>query len=284
MVKKTFKRPLIIAEVSVNHLGMEKIALAILKRCKEMGVDYIKLKVKDVEKYYDKGQKKYKGYDFLTYRKSFELSPEGFETINKWCKKNKLSWYSTVHDMKGLKFVSGFNVPFYKIASSDALSLDFVKDVVSFMKKEKRKKKLIISCGGADIKHIEKIVNLIPKNINLYLLHCVSIYPTPVEKTNIGFIATLKDRFESKNIHIGYSGHEEGWVPSLFATQLGAEMIERHISLTRNYQIHHIQASLTTDEFQSMIQDIDKVISIMSTEFSAYFDEELDFLKEKKYI
>lgn len=278
------KRPIIVAELSINHLGMRKIAIAILEKCKEIGVDYIKLKLKNVEKYYQKKQELYNGYDFILYRKSLELKSDDFNFINLWCKKNNLPWFSTIHDLDGLKTMSKLEVPFYKIASSDALNLDFVQKVINFSSKEKNKRKLIISCGGADISHIDKIVAMIPPKQTTYLLHCVSIYPTPVDKSNIAFIKVLKERYRQPNIHIGYSGHEEGWIPTLMAVELGAEIVERHITLSKDLKIHHIQASLDTNQFSHMVKDINYTIDIMKADFVTYFDEELDFLKDKKYI
>lgn len=278
------KRPKIIAELSINHLGMRKIAILILRRCKEIGVDYVKLKIKDVKKYYAKGEKKYNGYDFVLYRNSLELSKDDFIFIDKWCKQNKVSWFATCHCLKSLKFISQFDVPFYKIASMDSQNLDFIKKVIKFIKKNKEKKSLIISVGGSSLKYIQKIVELVTnENIKLIINHVVSIYPTPIKKCNIKFITTLRKKFESSKVSIGYSGHEEGWLPTLFAVQNGARFIERHITLTKDLKIHHIKSALTIPEFTSMIKDIECLTKLMQVKDVDFYKEEFDFLKKRKY-
>jgi len=273
--------PIIVAELSINHLGMRKLAIVILQKCKEIGVDYVKFKIKNVKKYYKKSPTKYNGYDFITYRNSFELSEDDFEYINNWCKKNKLPWFATVHDSSGLDFLSRYEVPFYKIASSDSQNLSFVRKVV---KHNESKKPLIISTGGCSLKHIDKIVKIVSASeTKLYLLHCVSMYPTPIDKCNIKFITRLRKKYESDNIKIGYSGHETGWLPTLFAVHNGASIIERHITVTRNLNIHHIAAALTLEEFSNMVDDINNLSKMISAKDVEFYNEEYGFIRDKKY-
>ena len=267
----------IIAELSINHLGMAKIAQVMIEACAKMGVDYIKLKKKDVDSYYKDG-KEYRGYDFKKYRGSFELSEEDFELIDNICWQNNIKWFSTVHDTKGFKFLSNFDIPFYKIASSDALSDAFME---WFIVANKEKKTTIISTGGMDLDAIKKLVRRMQlHDIPLIVNHCVSIYPTPIEQTNIGFIKELQ---KIDGISVGYSGHEVGWVPTLLAVQLGVEYVERHLALSRDINIHHIDASLTLDEFRDMVRDIRDLDTAMDSGYKGFEKDELTFLKERIY-
>jgi len=275
------KRPEIVAEFTINHLGMVKIVLATLERCKAIGVDYAKFKIKDVHKYYKKDGKKFNGYDFIDYRASLELSPDDFEVINEWCVNNDMKWYATSHDAEGVQYLSKFDPPYYKIASMDALNDRLFDDV---LKVNVNKKPLIVSIGGLDDKQTEKIVERVTQNdMDLMLLHTVSIYPTPTDRCNIGAIARLRKNYGSDRVRIGYSGHEIGYVPTLLAVQAGAEMIERHITLTREMNLHHLKAALTTDEFEHMVEDIDRVVGITNVSDEDYFEEEHRFLTDREY-
>jgi sialic acid synthase SpsE len=275
------KIPEIVAEFTINHLGMVKIVLATLQRCKEIGVDLAKFKVKDVSKYYQKDGKKFNGYDFIDYRASLELAPQDFEVIDNWCKEHGMKWFATSHDPEGVQFLSKFDPPYYKIASMDALNDKLFDEV---FKVNSSKKPLIVSIGGLDDAKTEKIVRRVTDSgLDLILLHTVSIYPTPVDKCNIAAIQRLKRNYGSERVKIGYSGHEIGYVPTLLAVQAGAEMIERHITLTREMNLHHLKAALTTDEFEAMVDDINKVVGILNVEDRHYFEEEHKFLTERQY-
>ena len=63
----------------------------------------------------------------------------------------------------------------------------------------------------------------------------------------------------SEKIKIGYSGHEVGFSASLMAAVYGARMIERHFSLSRDFNIHHIDAALIPSEFRKMTEMIDEI-------------------------
>lgn len=275
------KRPEIVAELTINHLGMVKIVLATLERCKRMGVDFAKFKIKNVPNYYKRDGKKFNGYDFVDYRASLELSREDFETIDAWCKENQMKWFATSHDVEGFDFISRFDPPYYKIASMDALNEKLFEAV---LQKNQKGKPLIVSIGGLDDKKTESIVKRVTSaGIDLTLLHTVSIYPTPTDRCNIATISRLKKLFAADNVRIGYSGHEVGYVPTLLAVQAGAEMIERHITLTKDMRLHHLKAALTTDEFERMVNEIDEVVEILKVEDRDFFEEEHRFLKERKY-
>jgi len=267
----------IIAELSINHLGMRKIAIAMMEECVKMGVDYIKLKKKDVNSYYKSG-KDFRGYDFKPYRNSFELLEADFDFIDDWCYKNGIGWFSTVHGEKELEMLSHFDVPFYKIASSDAINESFMD---WYIEANEFSVPTIISTGGMSLEQIKKLSDrVLLKGIPLILNHCVSIYPTPTEQTNIGFIKELQ---KIPVVSVGYSGHEVGWMPTLLAVQLGVEYIERHLTLTRDILIHHIDASLTVDEFSNMVNDIRDLEKAMDSGYKDYEEMEFNFLKKRVY-
>jgi N-acetylneuraminate synthase len=269
----------IIAELSINHLGSRKIALATVRECVKMGVDYIKLKKKKVSDYYNT-EEKYRGYNFKLYRESLELNHYDFIKIDKFCKRYNIKWFSTIHDEYGFNFMNKFDIPFYKVASMDARDKEFIS---WFTAVNKEKKPMIVSTGGMDLNEIIKMSEYIrKKEVPLIINHCVSIYPTPIEQTNIGFISKLQNHLHP-DIKIGYSGHEEGWVPTLNAVSLGVEFVERHITLTRDWKIHHINASLTIDEFSKMIKDIRNTEKLMATHAKSFEDAELEFLEKRKY-
>lgn len=85
-------------------------------------------------------------------------------------------------------------------------------------------------------------------------MHCVAEYPCHAENLRLGNILKLKQEFESDNIKIGYSGHEEGIIPTLAAIDLGAMMIERHFCMSRHSFVHHIECSLEPDEYKQLIE------------------------------
>ena len=91
---------------------------------------------------------------------------------------------------------------------------------------------IIMSTGMCHLKEVDDAVNSVLKhNDNLVLMHTNSSYPTPKEELNLSLIPFLKERY---NCTVGYSGHEEDLEPTVIAAVLGAEVIERHITLSHS--------------------------------------------------
>ena len=277
------KKPIMVAELSINHLGMVNIAKKMIDEAVSGGADLIKLKYKNVKKYYKDDGKKWKNFNFKAYRASLELSKEDFSDLAEYCNSKGIKWFCTVHDNEGLEFIKQYNPPYYKVASMDAGKIKLVEKVMKLCSKEN--KPLIISLGGKSDEFVSDLVKKITKfKIKAFLLHTVSIYPTPDGKSNITYVSHLKDKFESENIKIGYSGHEVGYVPTILATLQGAAMIERHFSLSLDFDIHHIDCALTPEKYKEMNQTIQKLILEKNANHTEFHNEELSFLRDMEYV
>ena len=276
------KDPILVAELTINHLGMINIAKTMITEAKAAGADYVKLKKKNVKKYYDRKMDKWRSFDFLEYRESLELSDDDFHELNIFCKENEIPWFSSVHDSDSLAFVRQFDVPMYKIASMDSAKEEFLNEVIDVCKFEN--KPLVVSLGGKSELFANNLVNKIKQaKIDAHILHTVSIYPTPAGSSNINYMNYLIKKYSDERIKIGYSGHEEGISASILAGALGAKMIERHFTLSKDYKIHHIDAAITKAEFEQMATIIKEIKMEQDSVTEAFNSKELAFLEEKIY-
>lgn len=274
--------PIFVAELSINHLGMVEIAKKMIEAAKQAGADVVKLKLKDVEQYYDDESKQWRNFNFIKYRKSLELSKSDFREIDAYCEELNIPWFATVHDEESREFIRQFDPPFYKIASMDSGKGSFVDDTIEICREED--KPLVISMGGKNEQEERAIVETIQEaGIEAYVLHCVSLYPTPFGKCNINHMRKMMELYESDRINVGYSGHEKGIAPSLLAAEYGAKMIERHLTLTRDFQIHHIDAAITPNEFDDMTTIGGRMLKEKRANAEEMDKKELQFLNEKKY-
>ena len=121
-------------------------------------------------------------------------------------------------------FLKRFNVPCYKVASACLTDRELLTNI------RETGKPVILSTGMSSSSEIRKAVKLLGQD-KLILLSCVSTYPTTkLEEQNLDVINTLKNIYDCP---IGYSGHEPDTFPTLIAMALGANMVERHITLGR---------------------------------------------------
>jgi sialic acid synthase SpsE len=278
--------PKIVAELTVNHIGSKHIVTAMMLSAKENGADYIKLKLKNVKSYYSSsstsGTKKWRNFEFQTYRSSLELTFEDLHYINSFAISNDIKWFSTIHDIDSLNLIRKFKVPFYKIASMDISNKELFDEVLNACKEDS--KIFIFSIGGISLEETRNIVKKINhKNVKAILLHTVSIYPTPIGKSNINYLDLLMQEFKNDNISVGFSDHEEGISASVLASLKGIVMIERHFSLSKELKIHHIKTALLPNEFMLMVNTIKDIKEELEFEINEYQEEENEFLKARIY-
>lgn len=221
----------IVAEIGLNHNGDIAIAKQLIDLAVYNGCDAVKFQKRDPELCVPKEQRNKMretpwGYiTYMEYRYKVEFSREQYEIIDNYCKGKGILWSASCWDVNSFKFISGFDVPFHKVASA-MITNEALLDLLA-----KDRKPIICSTGMSTLDEIDNAVKILENSGNDFaLLHCTSTYPCPLDELNLRMIPTLKNRYE---IPIGYSGHEPGLVPTWAAVALGAVIVERHITLDR---------------------------------------------------
>jgi len=259
---------LFVAEFTTNHMGNMNLLLKMVEQSEIAGASIIKMQKKDVEVSYS--QKKLNmpyqspyGKTYRDYRSLFEFNYDDFKRFNNKCLEKKIPWFITIQDKESLGGIEPFmdDIPYIKVSSINAKNKSFLQFL-----KQKTKKTLVVSTGGSDLSDIDYLVSFFDDR-DVFILQCTASYPCRDKDLKLGNIIELKRRYShNQNVSIGYSGHEEGYLPSIVAGILGAEMIERHFCVSRNSFVHHIECSLEPHEFKEMT----KTIRSLNVDFDIY--------------
>lgn len=252
----------IIAEAGVNHNGDLNIAKKLIDIAKFSKADYVKfqsfktdeLLLKNAKKaeYQIKNTKnKDNQYQML---KKLELSEIIQLKIKEYCLNQKIKFLSTAFDIKSLDFLKKIGLNTFKIPSGEITNTPYLRHVGSF------KKNIILSTGMSDLKEIDFALNVITKAgtpLNkITILHCTTDYPTKPKDVNLKAIKTLQDFFGTK---VGYSDHTLGIEIAIAAVAMGATLIEKHFTISRNNEGPDHKASLEPDELVSLVENIRKI-------------------------
>jgi len=228
---KKRKKPFLIAEIGINHNGSIILAKKLIDLAKKYNFNAVKFQKRDPDIAIPEDQKSkirntpWGDITYLEYKKKIEFGEIEFKKIDDYCKKIKIDWFCSPWDIPSVKFLKKFKTKYNKVASAMITNIDLLK----YMAREK--KFTFISTGMCQMSDINRAVKIFKENkCNYALMHCVSTYPCPEKNLNLNVIKTLKEKFKCK---IGYSGHESTVSPSLAAWFLGADYIERHITLDR---------------------------------------------------
>jgi N-acetylneuraminate synthase len=245
----------VIAEAGVNHNGSVEIARKLIDVAKESQADAVKFQTFKTEKIltksagmaeYQKNNLRSKHSQF-TMLKALELSCADFSNLKVYADSIGIEFLSTPDDEESLDFlVDKLHLSSIKIGSSDISNFPFLRRIAA------KQKKIIMSTGMSTLNEVDRAIKTIRANNQqeLILLHCTTNYPCPSEEVNLRAMLTLKHAFQTK---IGYSDHTLGSEVSVAAVALGAEVIEKHLTLSRKMEGPDHVASLEPSEFSEMI-------------------------------
>jgi len=189
---------------------------------------------------------------YLEYKKMLEFGKEEYDEIDKYCKKVGIKWTASVWDIPSLEFVLQYTIPFIKIPSCKITDFELLEAI------KKTKKPVVMSLGMSTPSEIEQAVDVFKKlKKDLVLLWCNSSYPAQDNELDLAVIKKLKEMYPEHTI--GYSGHEEGISACIVAKTVGAEVFERHVTLSRCMWGTDQAASLVYDQLWRLVRDLKKV-------------------------
>ena len=114
-------------------------------------------------------------------------------------------------------------------------------------------------------KELDEALEVITRyHSDISILHCVSQYPTRPENVNLNTITYLKKHYGQYKI--GFSDHTIGISAPVVAVGMGAEIIEKHITIDRRMKGTDQAGSLGPDGVNRMVRDIRYIEMSMGVE------------------
>lgn len=199
------------------------------------------------------------GDTYGSHRAHLELSDEEHFEVYKHAKSFGLDFVETLCAPTCLSMLKLFTPDKLKVASRDLTNLPLL-DAMG-----ETGIPIIISTGMADEREVDDALNTLSRHHNdISVLHCVSEYPTQYEHLNLASITYMKQRYPQ--YAIGYSDHTIGISVPIAAVAMGAEVIEKHITIDRKMKGTDQAGSLGIDGIQRMMRDIRNLESGMGKE------------------
>jgi N-acetylneuraminate synthase len=255
----------IIAEAGVNHNGDIKLAYQLIDVAHKAGADYIKFQtfIPDqlVSNTAPKAEYQNKSTSSGTQIEMLEklaLTHEQFGELSDYCKKVGIGFLSTGFDERSVRFIDSLNVDFHKVPSGEITNLPYLRLIGSLGKK------VILSTGMANLDEIREAIHVLCQNSitldDIIVLQCTTEYPAPLDEVNLSSIASMKDLLGVKT---GFSDHTQGIEIAIAAAAIGAVVIEKHFTISRNMPGPDHQASLEPHELTNMVTAIRNVEKAM---------------------
>jgi N-acetylneuraminate synthase len=271
----------IIAEIGINHNGSVDLAKKLIAGSAAAGADAVKFQKRtpelcvpkdqwDIERDTPWGRMKY-----IDYRHKTEFGVDEYSAIDKFCKDNDILWTASCWDEPSVEFIRQFDVPFYKAPSAALTDLELLKKMFT------TGKPLMISSGMSSENEIEEAIRTLGSD-NILLAHSTSTYPCKLDELNLSVIKTLKQKYP--DIPIGYSGHETGLAPTWAAVTLGADFVERHITLDRAMWGSDQAASVEIGGFFRLVSNIRDIERAIGDGIKRVYDSEIPIMKKLRRV
>lgn len=277
-------KPFIIAEMSGNHNQSLEMALEIVKAAAQSGVDALKLQTYTADTMTldcdssdfvieDKNSLWYGEKLYDLYQKASTLY-EWHKPIFDKCKELGIIAFSTPFDLSSVDFLESLDCPIYKIASFENGDIPLLKRVAQ------TKKPVIMSLGMIALNEIKEAIDTLLKNgcNDLTILKCTSSYPASAENSNLLTILDLKKHFP--DCKVGLSDHTLGIGASIASVALGAEVIEKHFTLSRSDGGVDSAFSMEPLEMKQLVEECNnayKALGKVSYELSESEEKSLKF-------
>lgn len=253
------KKVYIIAEAGVNHNGSPALARKLALAAKRAGADAVKFQTFKAELLAAPAARK-AGYQVrttgaadsqLAMLKELELSQAAHVSLKAYCRKLGIEFLSSPFDMESAEFLLKLGLRTMKIPSGEITNLPLLRVL------GRSGRRLILSTGMAMLPEVAAALKALyaagARKGGITLLHCNTAYPTPLRDVNLRAMAALGRKF---GLRYGYSDHTEGLTVPVAAAALGAEVIEKHLTLDRRMKGPDHKASLEPGEFKALVEAV----------------------------
>tara|TARA_X000000950_G_C13919822_1_gene662847 strand:- start:9506 stop:10585 length:1080 start_codon:yes stop_codon:yes gene_type:complete len=273
-----------IAEIGINHNGNIDLAKKMIKKSSDAGAKGVKFQKRNIKLLTDPNMKieeptgylsqhekdlpdENKAFGTWTYPdKRLEFDDLQYKELIEYSKSLNVDFIISPWENDSVDFIQKNNLKVIKLASIDTINYQFCKYIA------KKQIPTIASIGMANFDQVIKTFEIF-KNAEcpLMFMHCTSAYPCPIEDKNLNIINVLKKIFPTD---IGFSGHAIGIEGTLGAVALGARVIEKHVTLSRDMSGPDQAASLEFDELSDLIVYSNNMVKAMGSQFKKLEESE----------
>lgn len=249
----------IIAEAGVNHNGSIDLAKKLIDAASNAGADAVKFQTFKAESLATKNVRKAKYQKARTNRKQshfdmlkkLELNIETHKELISYCHKKKIIFLSSPFDHDSIELLNDLGLEIFKIPSGEITNLPYLRHI------GKLNKKIILSTGMSNMDEVKNALDILinsgTKKNKITVLHANTQYPTPIEDVNLRAMITMGKELDVK---FGYSDHTLGIEVNIAAVAMGAQCIEKHITLDCNMEGPDHKASLEPEQLKKMVKVI----------------------------
>lgn len=182
------------------------------------------------------------------YWRRMEFSEEAWRGLKQHADERGLMFLSSPFSLEAVDLLSRIGVAAWKIASGE------VGNVALFNAVERTGLPVLLSSGMSDLAELDAAVaRADARGVPVAVMQCTTAYPCPPESIGLNLLTEFGERYGTA---VGLSDHSGTIFPSLAAATLGADVIEVHVTLSRDAFGPDVPASVTSAELRQLVEGV----------------------------
>jgi len=269
----------VICDAGANHDRKLSQAKELIDVAAEARADAVKFQTYSAETLYSKKTPRFSYLDNITAGqstydliKSIELPREWQAELADYSGRKGIMFLSTPFDKEAVDELYALGIPAFKWASFEIVDLPLLKYASG------KGKPMLVSTGMCNLADIQEAVDAVLSsgNMDIILLHCISLYPTVPGLVNLRMMDTLREAFQ---VPVGLSDHTTGIAVPVAAVARGACVIEKHFTLSRKLKGPDHSFALEPPELKQMVSSIREVEQSLGSPLKRMLPEEEEMAK-----
>src|ERR687885_1565960 len=241
----------VVAEAGMNHDGSLGNAVRMVEVAAEAGVDAVKFQLHDAEAETPRDAPSPPYFEHesrFEYFRRTAFTDEQWRRVKEACETAEIEFVCAPFSLEALERLEALGTARYKIPSGEVTNLELVRAAAA------TGKPVLLSSGMSSWAELDAAVAAAGPDVTV--LQCTSAYPTPPERVGLNVLAELRERYSRP---VGLSDHTLGQAAALAAVALGAEVIEKHFTLSRDAYGPDAALGLEADELRELIFGIREI-------------------------
>src|SRR5437763_4149756 len=247
----------VIAEAGMNHDGSLGNAIRMVEVAAEAGADAVKFQLRDAaaESTRDAPSPPYFQHESRwEYFQRTAFTDDEWRTVREACDRAGIDFVCAPFSLEALERLERIGVARYKIGSGEVTNLDLIRGAAA------TGKPVLVSSGMSTWEELDAAVEAAGPNASV--LQCTSAYPTPPDRVGLNLIPELRERYGKP---IGFSDHSLGPFAAFAAGALGAEIVEKHFTLSKEMYGPDAALALEPHELEELVDGIREISEILAS-------------------
>ncbi|MGH2454272.1 MAG: N-acetylneuraminate synthase family protein [bacterium] len=244
---------LVIGEVAQAHDGSLGLAHAFIDAVADCGADAVKFQthIAEAESTLEEPWRvPFSPQDVTRYDywKRTAFSEEQWRDLKAHASQRHLMFLSSPFSIEAAELLQRVGVPAWKVPSGEATSTHLLDHLAA------TGLPLLLSTGMSPLAEVDGLVRRVrARGAPLVVLQGTSIYPTPPERVGLNLISLFRERYACP---VGFSDHSGTIYPGLAAAALGIDVLEVHVTLSRQMFGPDGSSALTLPEVRQLVEGV----------------------------